>query len=456
MKQVMIAALAAASVGLAAPAACAVSFRQVDTFEDGTRMDWTEGPESPNPPINIASSGPLGDGDNYLQNVSAGGSGAGSAMTMMNLEQWTGDYLAANVDAVSFDAANLGDSDFPVSIAFEGGSSFNRYVATEPIVLPPDGQWRRVSFRLSQENMTQIGGSAGLNDVLGNVERFRIVWPRSDNPWHGERVATTLGVDNIAAESDPATLHLKLQTDEGEYHVGQTVTWSILAWAESENNRGVSLLGVDLDDDQGESLSPAADLGPGYEDFDATGPGTPADGSPGLQDVHAAQITRVLDVAGDGAEQVFATGSYVVTTPGPHTLTASLRAGNYWPTAVDNAVPFELVDQSMASAVFEVTYVPGDADTDGDVDDDDLSLLLAHWGADVTGEADGGWGSGEFSAAPPVDDDDLSLLLAHWNESSGSATIPEPVTIALLLAIGPLLRTRGWESPSGRGCHRTS
>ena len=248
MRQVTFAALAAVALGLAARASDAVSFRQVDTFEDGTRMDWTEGPQSPNPPINIVTGGPMGDEDNYLQNVSTGGSGPGSAMTMNNLNQWAGDYLAANVDVISLDAANLGDSDFPLSIGIQGGSSFNRYVAAEPIVLPPDGQWRRVSFRLSQEDMTQTLGSAVLDDVLANVTRFRIVWPRSESPWSGERVGATLGVDNITAESDPALLHLKLQTDDSEYHVGETVTWTMLAWAESENNRGVSLLAADCRD----------------------------------------------------------------------------------------------------------------------------------------------------------------------------------------------------------------
>lgn len=68
----------------------------------------------------------------------------------------------------------------------------------------------------------------------------------------------------------------------------------------------------------------------------------------------------------------------------------------------------------------------GDANRDGSVDDDDLSLLLANWGTQTD------WSHGEFSESWPVDDDDLSLLLSHWTGSAG--TIPEPATIALLLA----------------------
>ena len=67
---------------------------------------------------------------------------------------------------------------------------------------------------------------------------------------------------------------------------------------------------------------------------------------------------------------------------------------------------------------------PGDADDDGDVDDDDLSLLLANWGGDVDCT------KGEFSGEAPVNDDDLSLLLANW---TGAVTpVPEPATMTLL------------------------
>ena len=77
--------------------------------------------------------------------------------------------------------------------------------------------------------------------------------------------------------------------------------------------------------------------------------------------------------------------------------------------------------------------IMGDANGDGVVDDDDLSLLLAHWNQDVTGEDDGGWGFGEFNGLAPVQDDDLSLLLANW---SGPVTeIPEPAS-ALVMLLG--------------------
>lgn len=77
----------------------------------------------------------------------------------------------------------------------------------------------------------------------------------------------------------------------------------------------------------------------------------------------------------------------------------------------------------------------GDADLDGDVDDDDLSLLLAHWGQDTD------WSNGEFSGTPPVNDDDLSLLLANWTGPI-TAAVPEPATIVLLT--GALVLVKRW------------
>ena len=75
---------------------------------------------------------------------------------------------------------------------------------------------------------------------------------------------------------------------------------------------------------------------------------------------------------------------------------------------------------------------PGDANKDGVVDDADLSLLLAHWSQDRTGDPDGGWSKGEFDGTAPVQDNDLSLLLANW--TAGGA-VPEPAS-ALLLLVG--------------------
>ena len=77
----------------------------------------------------------------------------------------------------------------------------------------------------------------------------------------------------------------------------------------------------------------------------------------------------------------------------------------------------------------------GDANFDGSVDDDDLSVLLANYWND---EAE--WGSGDFSGDGFVADNDLSLLLANWTGST--ASVPEPGTLSLLAVGVVLLRHR--------------
>ena len=85
--------------------------------------------------------------------------------------------------------------------------------------------------------------------------------------------------------------------------------------------------------------------------------------------------------------------------------------------------------------------VPGDANGDGVVNDDDLSLQLANWGRDATGQPGRGWGFGEFDGLAPIGDDDLSLLLANWTPVRGALEIPEPVT-ASIVALGALVALR--------------
>ena len=54
-----------------------VTAGQVDTFEGGTTQGWVVGdPSHPAPPTNIATGGPAGAGDNYLQLTAVGGGAA--------------------------------------------------------------------------------------------------------------------------------------------------------------------------------------------------------------------------------------------------------------------------------------------------------------------------------------------------------------------------------------------
>src|SRR3954452_12485592 len=121
-------------------AARAVTFGQIDSFQDGTPMNWVEGAASPNPPTNIATGGPAGSGDSYLLNVS-GGFGAGSKQVMFNQAQWLGDYNAAGVTRIRLNLANFGATDLFMRIAVEGGQFTSSFGSTNPIVLAANSGW---------------------------------------------------------------------------------------------------------------------------------------------------------------------------------------------------------------------------------------------------------------------------------------------------------------------------
>ena len=181
----------------------AILINQVDTFQDGATMGWINGFPSPSPPVNIVNGGPLGLGDNYLENSSFGGTGAGSGMTLFNQTQWTGNYLSILVTQITADFANFGDSPIFLRLALQGNAS-QRYGSTSAFTLPTDGQWHSVSFGLTAADLSLISGSDSLNTVLSGVSVLRIISAANGPDWRGDRIAATLGVDNITAIPEPA------------------------------------------------------------------------------------------------------------------------------------------------------------------------------------------------------------------------------------------------------------
>jgi len=85
--------------------------------------------------------------------------------------------------------------------------------------------------------------------------------------------------------------------------------------------------------------------------------------------------------------------------------------------------------------------LPGDANDNGFVDDDDLAVLLSNWEADV--ETITTWELGDFTNDTDVDDDDLAVLLGNWTgPAPGGAAVPEPVSAVLLMIGAPLAALR--------------
>jgi hypothetical protein len=90
-------------------------------------------------------------------------------------------------------------------------------------------------------------------------------------------------------------------------------------------------------------------------------------------------------------------------------------------------------------AIGGVPAIPGDANCDGRVDINDLTIVLANY--NTTGTT---WTQGEFTGTGTVDINDLTIVLAHYGQSTGSssaglAAVPEPASVILLASAACLL-----------------
>ena len=99
-----------------------------------------------------------------------------------------------------------------------------------------------------------------------------------------------------------------------------------------------------------------------------------------------------------------------------------------------NRRALKIVEEDLIYGGYTVTAEPtllGDANCDDVVNDDDASIVGAHW-MQASGAR---WGDGDFNFDGKVNDDDAAILAAHWGESLGEASVPEPGSFALLAGI---------------------
>ena len=194
-------ALCATFVGVSSSSALGITFGQTDTFQDGTVMGWQTGPSDPSPPANIANGGPLGSGDRYMLLTSSGGLGVGGKLVAHNQTQWAGNYTAAGVTLIRLNLNNLGNTSLTIRLLFEGPA--DTAITTNGFALPTGSGWVTAAIPIAAGNLTAISGSSA--NALATAFRFRIL--------HGtglgfppEPIAASLGVDNINAVPEPATV----------------------------------------------------------------------------------------------------------------------------------------------------------------------------------------------------------------------------------------------------------
>ena len=127
-------------------------------------------------------------------------------------------------------------------------------------------------------------------------------------------------------------------------------------------------------------------------------------------------------------------------------------------TAIDNRgdiVGYGTDSATNTYQAFELLNLQaGDANGDGRVDINDLTMLLTNYGK----TAGMGWSTGDFNGDGNVDINDLTIVLTNFGKTSGAGitAVPEPSCMVLLAigAIGLLVYAwRRWAStfgPTGR------
>lgn len=188
------------------PAAASIVLNQLDDFEDGTTMNWTGGAS----PTNVTTGGPAGANDNYLSITSHGGSGPGSRLATYNNVQWAGNFSSANVTSIDADFRNFSGSTVQLRILFFG--SGGNFASTTAIPVVNDGLWHHVVFGVAAGDLTAVDG-ANPGDVgltLGDVTQMFIRHQPGAPGGQGDiqSFAGELGIDNVSATPEPATLGL--------------------------------------------------------------------------------------------------------------------------------------------------------------------------------------------------------------------------------------------------------
>ena len=199
------AAVAAAAV-LLAPAAgpAQVALNQVDTFEGGTTQGWTQGAGAPVGSLVVATGGPAGPADHFLQVTARGGFGAGSRLTTFNQAQWTGDYNAAGVTMIELDFRAPTSNPQALSMRIGFRDAIGSGYVSNAFTVPADGVWRHAVFHLTNAEFTPVGGpSASLSDFLSSVPEMRILHATAPTLNGGDPIAAVVGIDNIKASFTP-------------------------------------------------------------------------------------------------------------------------------------------------------------------------------------------------------------------------------------------------------------
>lgn len=197
-------ALALAATALLAAPAHAVGLGQSDSFESGTTLGWRVGSPHPLPPSVVATGGPAGAGDGYLLLQAEGGSGPASRLAAQNTDQWSGNYLAGGITALTMDVFNFGPTSLSLRLLFDGDDGTNqaRAWSAAPVLVPAGSGWQRIVFPILPSDLRAASGG-NVNLALSSAYSLRL-YHGVNSSFPGGSVVASLGVDNITAVPEPS------------------------------------------------------------------------------------------------------------------------------------------------------------------------------------------------------------------------------------------------------------
>jgi hypothetical protein len=191
---------------LLARSAGAVFVGQIDNFQDGTTRNWSNGGIIGTTPVtNISNGGPTGSGDAYIR-VTADGNGSGGKLTAFNRDQWLGDYNAQEVNAIEVDLLNQSAVQLSIRMAFKNGPGNTAGYLTQAMILPVASGWQHFTISLAPANLIPVGGPSPWSTFFIGEARF--IHAVGTTSLSGTNVVGQLGIDNVLAVPEPATIAL--------------------------------------------------------------------------------------------------------------------------------------------------------------------------------------------------------------------------------------------------------
>jgi hypothetical protein len=197
---------------LIASQATAVTYDQVDDFQDPSdaHSGWRGGGGGSAIPSRVANGGPDGVGDAYLRLATRR-----YHLATKNTDQWSGNYLAAGIDAIEMDLKHIrpGTDIVEVRIMILGpGGVFASANLTDPISTV---EWQRYRFSLRAADLVHVtGGTGNLMDTLTEVRKLLIRhdFPEPKAPGeHPPHITASLGIDNIHAVPAPEPVGIDIK-----------------------------------------------------------------------------------------------------------------------------------------------------------------------------------------------------------------------------------------------------